>query len=795
MHVAGLLGALLAATAVTAAPSPKLPYFRGTRPRPAVQNFVSNVASAQYNLTDIPGKPTTKAPHANIWATLSNDEAAEVVSFLHNQTALNLTAASDAGSWDNQITVIDLAVPNKTETLNYLSGKGPKPPRMAYATIMFNSVEEPYVEDYLVGPLPVSANTTYHPYSFRTTKGTSKVRNYDADSDATYEFTVEAAKTCDDIVEDLLGAPTESWDIWGIDPLWHEDGRVISWVGFWGVPESVFDGETLLPQGLYMKFDFTGRDPNGWAFLGWLHNGIFYPTTADFRHAWSNGKVAKTTRNAGMNETWIGTDRDGAELPYDNRPPPIQIAPGGQRFAIDEDAQYVEWMDFSFYWSFRRDSGMRLWDIKYQNRTVLYELGLNEALAHYAGNDPVQSGTAYLDTWYGFGPYAFEAIEGYDCPTYAHYAPTTFFANEVATTHRKSICFFEDTESFPIQRHANGQYVAATKNVVFKMKSVSTVGNYDYSFVYSFMLDGSIGVEVMASGYIQSAYYAQNGEYGYRIHDGLSGSMHDHVLNWKADFDVLGTKNTFAMHTVEPKEVKYPWSNATRSTMHLVRNTLKNEDNATLHWPANGKSMYLVYNGEEKNKYGEERAWRIMPHIGGAGMHATIQNSSNLGPSLNFAKAPLYITKHHDSEFSSAHASNAYDPYNPVIDFAKYLNGENLEQEDLVLWFNLGMHHVPHTGDLGNTVHTTAHAGMIMSPHNYLLRDPSRRSSQMIRLNYNSSASDVVSEVLTFGGQQASGLFNLTAIQPDYKAYIGDSNVRKFPYDPQHPYNDTESIV
>lgn len=179
----------------------------------------------------------------------------------------------------------------------------------------------------------------------------------------------------------------------------------------------------------------------------WLHDGIFYPTTADFRHAWTNGKIAKTIRNAGMNETWIGTDREGAELPYDNRPPPLQIATGGQRFAIDENAQYVEWMElvlplaitpsasltslfasFSFYWSFRRDSGMRLWNIKYQNQTVLYELGLNEALAHCeflasiaaqspffgafsrsvghpltaraidAGNDPVQSGTAYLDT-------------------------------------------------------------------------------------------------------------------------------------------------------------------------------------------------------------------------------------------------------------------------------------------------------------------------------------------------------------------------------------------------------------
>lgn len=50
----------------------------------------------------------------------------------------------------------------------------------------------------------------------------------------------------------------------------------------------------------------------------------------------------------------------------------------------------------------------------------------------------------------------------------------------------------------------------------------------DYTFSYNFYLDGSVEFLVMASGYIQAAYYAQNDEYGYRIHDGLSGSMHDH---------------------------------------------------------------------------------------------------------------------------------------------------------------------------------------------------------------------------------------------------------------------------
>ena len=50
----------------------------------------------------------------------------------------------------------------------------------------------------------------------------------------------------------------------------------------------------------------------------------------------------------------------------------------------------------------------------------------------------------------------------------------------------------------------------------------------------------------------------------------------------------------------------------------------------------------------------------------------------------------------------AAHAFNDYDTARPLIDFNNFFDGDNLIQEDLVLWFNLGMHHVPHTGDLPN---------------------------------------------------------------------------------------------
>lgn len=494
---------------------------------------------------------SSAAPHKNIWASLTTEEAVSVVQFLHNQTELNLTAVEDADAWSNYITIVDLMAPNKTDAMAYISGNATAPERYAYASISFNAFEEPYYEDVVVGPLPLSDKTAWWPKTFGTTKGssllssslissltvwlvgTSKIRNYDADSDTAYTWYTELATEVEDIIEDLTGSNLSAFDIWGvsatadswhtrrslhliqIDPLWHEDGRIVNWLQLWRIPETIMDSETLLPQGIAFKVDITGRDPSKWFLVGWLYNGEYYTSTAAFREAWSSGKITKRTKN--LDGEWTGTDLQGTPLEASAQPPPAQIQPGPQRFSVDENERYVQWMDFSFFITFTRDTGVRLYDIRYKNKTIVYELGLQEAVAHYAGSEPIQSGTAYLDTYYGFGPYAFELVSGVDCPTYAYYLNSTFHANELSTTHRNSICLFETDAGYPMSRHSSGHYVTATKNTVFTLRSVSTVGNYDYTFTTRFYLDGSIEQEVRASGYIQSAYFAQNSEYGMRV--------------------------------------------------------------------------------------------------------------------------------------------------------------------------------------------------------------------------------------------------------------------------------------
>jgi primary-amine oxidase len=59
------------------------------------------------------------------------------------------------------------------------------------------------------------------------------------------------------------------------------------------------------------------------------------------------------------------------------------------------------------------------------------------------------------------------------------------------------------------------------------------------------------------------------------------------------------------------------------------------------------------------------------------------------------------------------------------------------------------MHHMPNTGDLPNTMFTSAHSAVRFEPLNYLEGDPSVASNQQVRIEYDEEGS--VSSVEEFG--------------------------------------------
>lgn len=305
--------------------------------------------------------PQVTAPKSNIWNSLSFDEAASIKAYLHSQSSLNLTSVEDASEWDNTILVVDTIAPNKSEALSYIDGNGPAPARWALASILFGQYEEPYVQTFAVGPLPISNSTTHYPDTFRSTAPEAKIRVYDQTPNG--PFIRKTAMGMIDIVNDLLHASVTNetelqtqFAIYGIDPLWHEEGKVLNWVQFWRISPQIdlpsgasfaFDDGTLLPQGLYLGFDVTGRDSSKWSCIGIYYGGNYYPSVQAFRTAYQSPGFVKL--QPVMPGAWSATDKVGSDLPYESLPPPQQIQPAGQRFEVDFKEKYVKWMDFEFY--------------------------------------------------------------------------------------------------------------------------------------------------------------------------------------------------------------------------------------------------------------------------------------------------------------------------------------------------------------------------------------------------------------------------------------------------------------
>jgi primary-amine oxidase len=653
--------------------------------------------------------------------------------------------------------------------LNYLDGSGPAPAR--YAKVPFyenyitaaaakNNTGPPTYSSILVGPLPVSNATTWERLTniYTSLNGTTRIIYGDMDYRAYSKFNKKITDDIKDITKDMWANETKHTSYSGQDPYWQYDNKITEWSQYWGYATGDFDSSDLLPLGLYYgaSYDILGNQPHTWSFIGYLYNDILYKTAEEFRAAYFSPGFEKLEPN--IDGLWTHTDQRGPGFPADKAaPPPMPVAESA-RFSVDYRQKYVEWMGFSFYLTFLDDSGLTMYDIRFKGERILYELGIQEAMAHYAGNDPVQSGTSYLDGAYGLG-LANELMPGYDCPTYASYLNITVESESSYEASRdiNAVCLFEFDADYSIQRHS---YQSNTKNIYFVVRTITTVGNYDYSFSYEFYMDGSIQVVVRAAGYIQSAYWAKNADYGYHIHDSLSGSMHDHVLNFKADFDILGTANTMELVTFTPVTESYVWSDQPRNTMKLVRSEIASEDESRLFWAQNGQTQYRIVNKDKPNKYGEYRGYRILPSQGA--IHLSVNNSSNLVNAANWAYHDLQITKQKDTEPRSANTMNGENVYDPLVNFDRFFDGESLEQEDLVLWFNLGMHHLPHTGDLPNTVFTTAHSAIQISPSNYFTHDQSRDTVNMVRLDYISKKKGT--EVLTFGQADQICMANLSSV-------------------------------
>ncbi|CAK3734610.1 Membrane primary amine oxidase [Lecanosticta acicola] len=710
---------------------------------------VSNLAEQSWSFATAESPFSFKAPKPNIWSELTEDETREVYNFVAAELPdLNLVTRPENGVGNFTYTVETLR-PNKTDAISYLYGDDHSPERWAKLVLGQSINNERYLVYYAVGPLPISESSTVTPLEYPFRSGKNMVKSPILDYFSLSEFGDAVGRNVSDITRELLGAAMGDD---GLDALkcWPRTTTVtraglVLWFQFFRSGQGS-GGRTLLPQGLYFKANASSSDKSDWSVEEWFYNGKIYASVEEFRNALDT--LQRTPAN--LDGDWTETEDFDSSPPGRELPPPVSVQPFGTRYKLDRKEKFVSWFGFEFYITTSQATGLALFDIRFKGQRVMYELGLQEAMAHYAGDDPMAGGQEFLDTFFGMGKNMFELVPGYDCPAYADYMDTQYHMLREVHELPSSICIFEYTADHLLSRHTTQYSVTASRNTYLVVRSVSTVGNYDYAIDYIFYMDGTIETKVRASGYIFAAFYRANktegeDEYGHRIGEAVSSSVHDHVINFKADLDVAGPRNDMIRLALEPTTKSYNWDLPEvkeRNTMHLVEYPVDAE--IGLDWPKNSGEFYIVYSADEKNAFGERRGYRITSGTGlGATPHLTILNSTTLGDSARWAEHDLWVLRNKEHEPRSADPLNYLTPHDPVINFNNMADHESLEHGasgydgDLVIYFNVGSHHIPHSGDVPNTLMHTSASSVMFVPHNFHDRDPSRESVQGVRLQLN----------------------------------------------------------
>ncbi|XP_026720571.1 membrane primary amine oxidase-like isoform X3 [Athene cunicularia] len=658
-----------------------------------------------------------------VFADLTPAELAQVVRYLRGSLGVRLVDASRAEPSDSCIASVELQVPAKAEVLRFLDGAGARPPREALAVLYFGNQPEPNVTEYVVGPLPTPVyhrDVTVQKYGGKVPYHRRPMLGSEYEQVGAFLKTVAfaAAPTFLKEVFEDDGNDGASLAALTAAPRGFQSGDRVTWfVLFQNV-----SGFFVHPVGLEVLVDHSSLDTSQWAVSRVFYNGRYYRAMEQLESAYVQGRIS--VEKVGK------APRDGDFSSMKPRAPaaalfPLQFEPQGPRYSVRNNHVLFQGWSFAFGMSVHR--GLRLFDVRHKGERVAYEISVQEALSVYGSNCPGGMSTRYMDGSFGIGRYASPLVRGVDCPYLATYLDVHYLAHsQVSQVSKSALCIFEQNLGSPLRRHySNLQslYYGGLVNSALVVRSIATVGNYDYVWDFIFYQNGAIEGKVQATGYVTSSFLHGDGlRYGSRVWEHTLGTIHTHSVNYKVDLDVGGVKNSLVAHDMAFEMARAPWSPEQQiERPRLAKKVLDTEDQAAFRLQAK-MPRYIYFAANSKNKWGHQRGYRIQI-TSSAGDH--VPEGSSMERAISWARYQLAVTRRKEEEPTSTSIYNQNDPWTPTVAFADFINNETITNEDLVAWITAGFLHIPHSEDIPNTVTVGNSVGFLLRPYNYYDLDPS----------------------------------------------------------------------
>jgi len=479
---------------------------------------------------------------------------------------------------------------------------------------------------------------------------------------------------------------------------------------------------------------YYGVDPEGRRLLRCLVFARLEPDDNPYAHPAEN-LVIVYDQNAGEvvdveDHGLIPVPRETGNYLPSYLPPPrtdlkeIRITqPDGPSFMVD--GQLVTWANWSFRVGFTPREGLVLHQLRYRDgdrqRSVANRLSLVEMVVPYGDPSAVQYRKNAFDAGeYNIGALANSLSLGCDCLGEIHYFDGVVVdALGTPVTIKNAVCMHEEDDSIAWKHYdfrTDQAEVRRSRRLVISF--IATVANYEYGFYWHLYLDGTVELQIKATGILSTTAQspdAPRSVYGQALNnDGLYAPIHQHIFNVRLDMEIDGPANTvIEVDTVVPDD------NPTRSAFHTVERVLETEQAAIRKAAPESHRFWKIVNRSSLNTVDEPVAYRLLP--GADSITLAAQPDAWVTRRAGFATQNLWVTPYApDERFPAGEYPNQSTGGGGLPAYAA--GDRSIVDGDLVVWYTFGMHHVVRLEDW--PVMPRQHVGFTLQPFGFFDRNP-----------------------------------------------------------------------
>jgi primary-amine oxidase len=422
---------------------------------------------------------------------------------------------------------------------------------------------------------------------------------------------------------------------------------------------------------------------------------------------------------------------EGAVGKLREKPKPLEISqPAGASYQIRGNE--VTWQNWRFRYTMHPREGLVLHTIGYDDngktRPILYRASLSEMVVPYGDPDENWRWRAAFDVGeYSVGRLASPLEANLDAPPNAQLIDATFADDDGKPYELERAVGIYERDGGILWKHfdsvsGKNESRRARELVMF---FVATIGNYDYAVNYIFKQDGSIEIDLALTGIMLAKgvkektagkdHHAAETS-GHLVSENIVAPHHQHFFSFRLDFDVDGVKNSVT--ELNTSAMPAGANNPNLNGFVMRESRLKTEQEAQRRMDMQAARVWSVANPSARNSLGQKTSFILVP---GTNALPYMASESSVRQRAQFINNHFWATRYNPTEFYAAgDYPNQSKGGDGLPKFAA--DSQPIENQDVVVWYTLGVTHIPRPEEW--PVMSVTRAGFKMIPGGFFARNP-----------------------------------------------------------------------